>query len=190
MLKLFAVLLGGRAKGCNTELHDIVFVVGNSLEETYPQLINKWFGIHKQLHIDASIELTFIDGHEVIINKNKPDSVANKLFCINVGGYKQDYFGEIHEVNFYVASSKPEVLARAKKALGLSLIEPHCDDNILIDDVIEVKNSGDYYIYLLATEKPCKLKIESRYFSLDVPDILEKAAHLRSVNVDEVHCNR
>ena len=57
MLKLFAVVLGGRADGCNTELHDVVFVVGKSLEESYPQLIDKWFGNKKRLHIDSSIEL-------------------------------------------------------------------------------------------------------------------------------------
>ncbi len=28
--KLFAVYLGGRAPKCNTELHDVVFVVGAS----------------------------------------------------------------------------------------------------------------------------------------------------------------
>ena len=41
MLRLFSVNLGGRADGCNTELHDTVFVVGESLEATYPQLVQK-----------------------------------------------------------------------------------------------------------------------------------------------------
>lgn len=34
-LKLFAVYLGGRADRCNIELHDVVFVVGSCIEETY-----------------------------------------------------------------------------------------------------------------------------------------------------------
>ena len=42
--KLFAVLLGGRTQGCHLELHDLVFVVGSSLEESYPRLLTKWFG--------------------------------------------------------------------------------------------------------------------------------------------------
>lgn len=42
--KLFAVYLGGRADRCNIELHDVVFVVGSSIEETYPLLAKKWFG--------------------------------------------------------------------------------------------------------------------------------------------------
>jgi len=34
--KLFAVYLGVRADRCNIELHDVVFVVGTSIEDTYP----------------------------------------------------------------------------------------------------------------------------------------------------------
>ncbi len=57
-MKPFAVLLGGRAVGCHIALHDVVFEIGNSLEETYPILVNKWFGqSYKSLHVDASVEL-------------------------------------------------------------------------------------------------------------------------------------
>lgn len=81
MLKLFAVLLGGRADGCNVELHDVVFVAGPSLEETYPDLISKWFGNKKRLHIDSSIELKYIDGHEVVISEKAP-STDKKIFFV------------------------------------------------------------------------------------------------------------
>jgi hypothetical protein len=43
--KLLAVYLGGRAAKCNTELHDVVFAVGPSIESTYDQLLDKWFAI-------------------------------------------------------------------------------------------------------------------------------------------------
>lgn len=77
MLNLYAVLLGGRAKGCNIELHDVVFVVGNSLEELYPQLVNKWFGgVTKSLHIDSSVALKYVDGYEVVISSNN-DAIAD-----------------------------------------------------------------------------------------------------------------
>ena len=42
--KLFAVYLGGRAPKCNTELHDVVFAVGASIEDTYDRLLELWFG--------------------------------------------------------------------------------------------------------------------------------------------------
>src|SRR3569623_1007596 len=41
---LFAVNLGGRAAKCNIELHDVAFAVGPSIEATYEQLMDQWFG--------------------------------------------------------------------------------------------------------------------------------------------------
>lgn len=171
MLKLFAVVLGGRADGCNVELHDVVFVVGHSLEETYPKLVNKWFGNKKRLHIDSTIELTHADNHEIIIHKEKPNNQDKRLFFVNFGAYKPDYFGEKHEIGFYVASSKPEVLKRAKQDLCLSLVEPHCDDNLPIDDIISIDDVDQYHIHLVPTFDPVKLNIQSFYRRLDLPEI-------------------
>lgn len=174
MPKLFAVLLGGRAERCNTELHDVVFVAGNTLEDTYPQLVQKWFGIHKRLHIDSVIELKFVDGHEIIIKDTPPENDAKKLFFVNFGGYQNNWFGEKHEVNFYVAASKPEVLTRAKCELGLSLIEPHCDDNVLVDDIINIDQANDGYIHLHPTTHLASLTITSCYRPLNAQQILNQ----------------
>ena len=43
-MKLFSVFLGGRADKCNTELHDVVFSIGEKIEDTYIDLLDKWFG--------------------------------------------------------------------------------------------------------------------------------------------------
>lgn len=168
MLKLFAVMLGGRSDGCNVELHDVVFAIGRSLEETYPSLINKWFGNKKRLHIDSTIELTYVDNHEIFISKDKPKQ-DKKIFFVNFGAYKPDHFGEIHETAFYIASSKSEVLERAKQDLCVSLLEPHCDDNLDIDDIIAVDCVDDYYVHLKQTSESSKLFVESYYRRLDLP---------------------
>lgn len=165
MLKLFAVLLGGRARGCNTELHDVVFVVGSTLKETYPILLKKWFGEKQGLHIDAYIELTFIDNHEVVISK-EPVKQRKKLFFVNVGGYKPGYFGEMHEVGFFVSESKLEVKERAKQKLGTHLLEKHCDDNLSIDDLITVDMIDQYYISLIPVDHAQELKIMTQYIKL------------------------
>ena len=39
--KLFLVVLGGRCRGCHTEQHDVRWVVGDAIEDTYPQLIKQ-----------------------------------------------------------------------------------------------------------------------------------------------------
>jgi len=166
MSKLFAVLLGGRAERCNTELHDIVFAVGNSLEDTYPQLIKQWFGLPHRLHVDSFIEVKFVDGYEVIINQTSPEPNDKKLFLVNYGGYKPGYFGEIHDVKFYVADSKEDVAVRAKQELGSKYIQPHIDDNLAVDDILAVENLSDYYVHLLPTQQKPEIKIETRYIKL------------------------
>ena len=80
MSKLYGVLLGGRADRCNTELHDTVFAVGDSLASCYPQLINKWFGNKNRLHVDSSVELNQVDGYDIILKKQNQTDRA--LTCI------------------------------------------------------------------------------------------------------------
>ncbi len=48
MPSLFIVMLGGRHVRANTEVHDVVIAVGDTLEETYSQLKNAWFGEQKR----------------------------------------------------------------------------------------------------------------------------------------------
>lgn len=169
MLKLYAVMLGGRAEGCNIELHDVVFIVTENLNDSYSQLADKWFGIKKRLHIDSSIELTHVDGHKVTISTEKPAN-DNKLFFVNFGGYTPGKFGENHETALYVGKSKPETLARAKQELCVGQSEQHCDDNIEIDDVIELNQVDQYYIHLepLADQKP--LNVLSVYRKITLPE--------------------
>ncbi len=78
-MKLFAVFLGGRAEKCNTELHDVVFTCGNKIEETYFDLIDKWFGLPDKLHIDSWVELTYVDGYKVSLSKKKLTITINYI---------------------------------------------------------------------------------------------------------------
>jgi hypothetical protein len=196
MSKLFAVLLGGRATGCNIELHDVVFIIAQNLEDAYPRLVNKWFGkIHRSLHIDASVELKYIDGHEIMLSKQRPeDNIDKSLYFTNFGGYKPGFFGEIHEMNFYVASSKAEVVARAKHELCYDLHLQHCDDNLPldflindtgleIDDICIVEKVDEYYIQLVPTTHSSELNIHAHYRKLNLPDIIERANELKAMKL-------
>lgn len=190
-MKLFAVLLGGRAPGCNIELHDVVFIVAPSLTDAYPRLVHKWFGTSKRLHIDSSVALTIIDGYEIQLSKEKPQNQELCLYFVNFGGYKPGYFGELHEMSFYVANAKSDVVARAKESLCVGSFQQHCDDNLEInallaksslemDDMIRIDQIDEYYIHLVPTTKMQPLEVESSYRRLDVPDIIEKANQLLS----------
>ena len=61
-LRLFVVMLGGRHARANIELHDVVFAIAPSIEQTHEQLRQQWFGELAGLHIDSWMT---VDGVEV-----------------------------------------------------------------------------------------------------------------------------
>ena len=44
---LYLVVLGGRANKANIELHDVRWVVGSEIEDTFDALRKNWFGSQK-----------------------------------------------------------------------------------------------------------------------------------------------
>ena len=69
---LYLVVLGGRVKKANIELHDVRWVVGSKIEDTYATLRKDWFGSSKGLHIDSYKKIQYIDGHKInLINVEK-----------------------------------------------------------------------------------------------------------------------
>lgn len=44
-MQLFMVYLGGRIQGCHIEMHDIRFVVGENIDQTYSKLKSQWWAI-------------------------------------------------------------------------------------------------------------------------------------------------
>jgi hypothetical protein len=111
--RLFAVTLGGRAPKANTELHDVVFVTGSSIEDTYTQLLDKWFGNPVGLHLDSWLELDVVDGWRISLSPTA-DASGQKLFFVNLGAYDEN-FAALHANGFYVAES---ALDAKKRALG------------------------------------------------------------------------
>jgi hypothetical protein len=182
--KLFAVYLGGRADGCNIELHDVVFVVGSNIEETYPLLAKKWFGNLQGFHIDSYIELQNIDGYKIALTKNLPreesskEESSKKLYFINFGAYKQGEFTEYHQSAFYIADSAPEAIKRAKSELCQGLETIHKDDVVLldrvsnsldfdVDDVMEIKQVDEYHVSLTPVTSSYIATPVSAYIKLD-----------------------
>jgi len=176
--KLFAVYLGGRADGCNIELHDVVFVVGSTIEETYPLLVKKWFGNSQQFHIDSYVELQNIDGYKIELSKSAKEGHSKKLYFINLGAYKPGEFTEYHQSAFYVADSAPEAVKRAKTELCQGLQTIHKDDVVLldrvsnpldfdVDDVLELQEVDEYSISLVPTTSTYRAIPVSAYIKLD-----------------------
>lgn len=175
--KLFAVYLGGRADRCNIELHDVVFVVGSSIEETYSLLAKKWFGNLDHFHIDSYLHLKNIDGFEIELSKKPPkNSSSKKLYFINLGAYKPYEFTEYHQSAFYVAEDAPEAVRRAKSELCQGLQTIHKDDVVLldrvsqdfdVDDILEIGKVDDYFISLKPSPSKEQTLPVSAYIRLD-----------------------
>ena len=171
-MKLFAIYLGGRASKCNTELHDVVFSCGNKIEDTYKDLLDKWFGLPDRLHIDSWVELKYVDGFEVVLSNDKPIS-KNKLFFINLGGYDKNKFEELHESRFFVGKDDKNIKLRAKQTLLLGFDQVHTDDIYDVDDCIEIKEVSGLYVNLIKSNKKENLEFNNGY--LPIPNQVIKS---------------
>ncbi len=162
MSKLFAVYLGGRAPKANTELHDVVFATGSRIEDTYPQLLEKWFGNPVGLHLDSWLELDVVDGYRVTLS-DAPPPQSPKLYFVNLGAY-DDNFTELHANGFYVAATAEEAKKRALEQYFTSGYElPHKDDLHDIDDCIALENINGLRVALTKTGEASKNKPSNGY---------------------------
>ena len=164
---LYLVVLGGKAKKANIELHDVRWVVGSKIEDTYDTLREDWFGSPKGLHIDSYKKINYIDGYKVnLVNfeKNKIDkkqlvkkNKTNKyLWFVNIGGYDPTSMQEKHEFGLVTASNKLEAKNVAKSKWLIGCKKKHKDDigsfkNLrTLDDCEVIKNIDKWEIELIS----------------------------------------
>jgi hypothetical protein len=150
------VYLGGTAPKANIELHDVQFVVGKSIEETYPKLRENWFGSPKGLHLDSYKQVLGADGYEIEI-KSYPQSIEEKLYFVNLGGYKKDALPEIHEFGLFVARSNEEAKVKALNSLLKGVEQQHKDELFEVDDCLEMNSIDGNYIHLKPSTKTYNL---------------------------------
>ena len=142
------VILGCTPAGRNTEQHDVFFSIGDSLKELIPQINLFWKEASGRIHIDAWREVTHIEGYTItIVDKNDDNNInqKEKLFFINLGGYKPNEFEEYHYKVLTVAENKGSAIAQSKetafyKHCGFKDASSHVDDRygIDVDDVYEI----------------------------------------------------
>ena len=75
---LYLIVLGGRAKKANIELHDVRWVVGSKIEDTYDTLRKDWFGSPKGLHIDSYKKIKYVDGYKINLKYLVKDKIDKK----------------------------------------------------------------------------------------------------------------
>jgi hypothetical protein len=167
---LFLVVLGGRSKKANVELHDVRWVVGCKIEDTYDTLRKDWFGSSKGLHIDSYKKIKYIDGYKINLINFEKDKIEKKklvkknkikklLWFVNIGGYNSTSMQEQHEFGLVIASNKLEAKNIAKSKWLIGFKKKHNDDIaslemiISCDDCEPITKIGNWKIELTPDNK-------------------------------------
>lgn len=162
---LYLVVLGGKAKKANIELHDVRWVVGSKIEDTYDTLRKDWFGSLQGLHIDSYKKIKYIDGYKINLKYFVKDKIDKKqlvkknkakpyLWFVNMGGYNPNSMQENHEFGLVIASTKLEAKNIAKSKWLIGSKKKHKDDLaslemiISCDDCEQIKKIGNWQIEL------------------------------------------
>ena len=133
-LSLFIVVLGGRSLKSNIEIHDVRWVLGESIEDTFSELRKQWLGKRSGLHIDSYKRIQYVDGYKITVSEsNKENSISHKteedsLWFINLGGYNPKRMYEEHEFSLVIARTYIEAKKKAKKNWESNLKNKHNDD--------------------------------------------------------------
>ena len=162
---LYLVLLGGKVKKANIELHDVRWVVGSKIEDSFDTLRKDWFGSSKGLHIDSYKKIQYIDGHKINLKNVEEYKIGKKqlvkknnakkyLWFVNIGGYNPTSMMEKHEFGLVIASNKLEAKNIAKSKWLIGCKKKHKDDLaslemlISFDDCEQIKKIGNWEIEL------------------------------------------
>ena len=163
---LFLVVLGGMADKANVELHDVRWVIGSKIEDTFEVLRSDWFGTIEGLHIDSYKKINFVDGYKIklknidneklINNKFHNEKIPQKnLWFVNIGGYDPSSMQEKHEFGLVVAKNSLEAKNKAKSKWLNGYKKKHKDDItslnklVVLDNCELIKNIGNWEIELI-----------------------------------------
>lgn len=156
MSSLFLVMLGGRHARANTEVHDVVFAMGNQLEDCYPQLREAWFGEQKGLHIDAWMKVSGLmsEGipYQIQFTNAAPNTHSLKLWLINLGGYDATEFGELHRYVLVATMTEAEAKQQGKLHFAAHWQKQHTDRVLDVDDCINVDCVYGRYVELIQAD--------------------------------------
>lgn len=144
-------MLGCTPKGRHTEQHDIFFGVATTVKELVPEIKAFWPEAKGDIHVDAWREVTKVDGYSVTVvpktGAPEPAEEADKLFFLNLGGYKPGEFDEFHYKMLAVAQTQADAVKQAKqtafyKHTGFKGATSHIDDKygVDVDDLVQVKD--------------------------------------------------
>jgi Domain of Unknown Function (DUF1543) len=146
--KLFMLMLGCTPAGRNTEQHDMFFSVAETIKDLVPEIKAFWPEAKGNIHVDAWREVTQVNGYSItVVTKDAATEAAEKLFFLNLGGYKPGEFDEFHYKMLAVAGDTAGAVKQAKqtafyKHTGFKGAASHIDDKfgVDVDDLYKVED--------------------------------------------------
>ncbi|EBC1279711.1 DUF1543 domain-containing protein [Salmonella enterica] len=150
-MNLYMFYVGGNAGKSNIEVHDIQFVAANEPSDAFPALREAWFGDSDKIHIDGYIRITRADGYSVSLSAEPPQS-EERLFFVNVGGYRPDTLAELHEFDLFVAENAQLAREKALKKLLCGVDQQHKDNLKEVDDCLLLEKVGELFIHLTRSD--------------------------------------
>ncbi len=151
-MNLYMVSLGGKAKGCNIEVHDVQFVVADHIDNTVEALRNNWYGLPEKLHMDSHKLIKGAEGYSIRLCLEKPENKKH-LFFVHLGGYKKVSTQEIHDVGLFIGEADQEVKERVNKENSVADIENHLDSLVEVEARLLSADGKTYYIDLVKSNE-------------------------------------
>lgn len=143
-MELFMVVVGGKPDGRFTEQHDVFFGIAAELKELVLAMYAFWPALESKMHIDSWRKVTKVGRYAIdIVPKSNKDMGVNKLYFVNLGGYKPNDMEEYHYKQLVVASNLGDATRIAKESIFWKHHESsHIDDKygIDVDDIYEVND--------------------------------------------------
>ncbi len=150
--KLFVVYIGGSTTQSLIELHDMRFVLAETIEDTFETLKKTWWGVPESLHLDCWGALESTDGHKIDVVET-PVQASKKLYFINLGAYSSQEFTEVHRNLFLVAETEAEAKKRAVASIrdfeqGHKDYLYEVDSAICLSQIVSSHMDGNQFLHL------------------------------------------
>ncbi len=148
MPHLYMFSLGGNAGKSNIEVHDIQFVVADSVDAALPALRDAWYGDADKVHLDGYQRVTWVDGYDVRL-ASTPDQGSLRLWFVNVGGYAPHTLAELHDFDLFVAEDAAGAKQQALGRLLVGVDQQHKDNLKDVDNHLLLDQLQGYHIHLV-----------------------------------------
>lgn len=140
---LYMAIVGCTPPGRFTEQHDVFFGIGPSPGMLVPDIERFWPEAGGRFHLDAWRKVTAVNGYRVWVVPNNgategPGQGRNRLFFLNLGGYRPGEFEEYHYKMLVAAPDAGKAVSSAKKTAfyrhtRFRGAESHIDDKYGVD---------------------------------------------------------